>query len=248
MHYRKAKRSTRLVALAAVTSELAACLSSASPAPGALPTAGPSEVAASATAVPTPTPRHSAAAPTETPPLTFSVDEQRLLEAIRVDARIGCGPTRGDIQPRATAAVDCFPESPQVQHISAFLVPPLVSPDGLKAAVALQTYLELLASYGVQPRTGNCAAGTSGDSSWPDYLPDDAAGTGYEVGPYSPRRSGCFLDQNGIANVAVTCYADISIWIFGDTADLASLYAWTWRVAEGESPDRDPPGICAFAD
>jgi hypothetical protein len=207
---------------------------------------------ASPTALASASPRASEAAPasptapTDAAPLAYSDDEQYLLGAIREDARVGCWPERGDIQSRAIAAVGCLPESPLVLHISAFRVPPRVNADGTLTDLAIQTYLELLRSYGVEPRTGDCQAGTSGDSSWPDYLPDE--GSTYSGGPYSPWRSGCFLDQNGIANVAVTCYAGISIWIYGANDDLAGLYAWAWRLAEGESPDRDPPGICAFPD
>jgi hypothetical protein len=223
--------------------------------PTALASASPrasEAVPASPTALASASPRASEAvpasqtAPTDASPLTYSDDEQWLLEAIREDARVACVPERGDIQPRAIAAVGCRLETPLVHHISAFLVPPQVDADGTKTDLALQTYLELLTSYGVQPRTGDCQAGTSGDSSWPDYLPDVSSPD--EEGPYRPSRSGCFLDQNGIANVAVTCYAGISIWIYGGNDDLAGLYAWAWRLAEGESPDRDPPGICAFPD
>jgi len=96
---------------------------------------------------------------------------------------------------------------------------------------------------GVNPRTGDCLAGIPGDSSWPKYLPDEDEDLGYRA-----ERSGCFLDQRGIANVRLTCYGSLYVGILGKNADIAGLYKWAWRVADGDSTDRDPPGICAAPD
>ena len=105
-------------------------------------------------------------------------------------------------------------------------------------------YLDRLAGHGVELRSGDCAADDTGDSSWPDYLPDE----GEFGGEFRELRSGCYLDENGIANVALTCYGGILIGITGTGDDRAALYEYAWRLAEGESPDRDPPGMCAAPD
>lgn len=75
-------------------------------------------------------------------------------------------------------------------------------------------------------------------------LPADRA----DDGGYSPYRSGCFVNEVGLANIRLTCYGAMYIGVVGKNADLATLYDWAWRVAEGESPERDPPGLCAAPD
>ena len=109
---------------------------------------------------------------------------------------------------------------------------------------ALDAYLARLAEAGVTPRSGDCAAGTAGDRSWPAYLDDYGDGTP----DYRAERSGCFVDANGMANVRLTCYDDIYMGVLGRNGDVAGLYEWTWRIADAETVDRDPPGICAAPD
>ena len=97
---------------------------------------------------------------------------------------------------------------------------------------------------GVDLGSGDCAAGTPGDANWPTYLPDEGSdGTGP-----SELRIGCYRDENGIANVRVTCYGNVYIGVLARSRDIAPVYAWAQRVASGESTDRDPPGICARPD
>lgn len=105
------------------------------------------------------------------------------------------------------------------------------------------TYLERLKRAPVTPGLGDCTAGKPGDRAWPSYLPDEG-----DDGGLSALRSGCFLDENGIANTRLTCYGDIYVGVLGRTKDLAGLYAWTSQLAAGESVHRDPPGLCASPD
>ncbi len=57
-------------------------------------------------------------------------------------------------------------------------------------------------------------------------------------------RSGCFLDDDGTANVRLTC-GPTYIGIVGRSGDLAALDEWAWRSEAGQVPSGDPPGICA---
>lgn len=115
--------------------------------------------------------------------------------------------------------------------------------DGL-GGYAIGAYMARLEERGIALRSGDCPAGRPGDASWPDYLPDE----GPEGAGPSETRIGCFRDENGIANIRLTCYGDVYIGILGKGGDIAPLYAWAWRLQPGESPDRDPPGICARRD
>lgn len=115
--------------------------------------------------------------------------------------------------------------------------------DGL-GTQASGAYLARLAEGGIALQSGDCSAGEPGDASWPDYLPDD----GPEGAGPSETRIGCFHDEDGTANVRLTCYGEVYIGILGKGRDIAPLYAWAMRVAAGESTRRDPPGICARPD
>jgi hypothetical protein len=95
-----------------------------------------------------------------------------------------------------------------------------------RPAEAETAYLNRLASYGVSPASGDCASGRSGDATW--------SPTG---------RSGCFLDENGTANVRVTCDSTY-IGVLGTDEAIADLYQWTWKPAIPR-PDGEPPGVCA---
>ena len=65
-------------------------------------------------------------------------------------------------------------------------------------ADALAAYIARMASYGVALRSGDCQAGTAGDRAW-------TPGDGPDEGGDLPYRIGCFLDENGTANVRLTC-------------------------------------------
>jgi hypothetical protein len=207
-----------------------------SPAPSAAPTASP----AASPSAPSPSSAPSDVPPAVTPspkPVAFSAAEKRLVEQIRVDARIACVPRRTDLPLHAVAGVECHIGTALVDRVGAYSL-------GASAS-AIDAYLARLATAHVTPRTGDCGAGNPGDHSWPAYLPDE---TGDGTAGYREERSGCFLDENGIANVRLTCYGDIYMGVLGKTADLKALYAWTWRIAAGEDTHRDPPGLCAAPD
>jgi hypothetical protein len=168
----------------------------------------------------------------------FSAAEKRLVEALRADVRVGCAPRRTDLPQDAVAGVECRVKTALVDRVGIYSFKEEIESDA-----ALQAYLVRLVDSGVNPRTGDCLSGVPGDSSWPRYLPDEDADLGYR-----PERSGCFIDENGIANIRLTCYGSLYVGVLGRTADIAGLYNWSWRVADGESTHRDPPGICAARD
>jgi hypothetical protein len=206
-----------------------------------------SPVGPSPSVVPTPTPQVPTPAPTASPspppaptstPAALSEDEQQVADALRVDARVRCTPIRAGLPDGAQAGVECHPDDALVARVEAFGF-------GLGGDEAMfQEYVDRLAGQEVELRSGDCAAGESGDSSWPAYLPDE----GDFGGGFRELRSGCYLDESGTANVALTCYGGILVAITGTGDDRAALYEYAWRLAEGESPDRDPPGMCAAPD
>ena len=95
---------------------------------------------------------------------------------------------------------------------------------------ATATYLGRMASYHVAKGKGDCAAGKPGDSPWVD---EDG-----KVGG----RIGCFLDENGTANVRVTC-GPTYVGILGRDDDIAALVRWV-RDRDGEPTPDGRPGIC----
>jgi hypothetical protein len=168
----------------------------------------------------------------------FSAAEKRLVEALRADVRVGCAPRRTDLPQDSVAGLECRIGSALVDRVGIYSFKEEIETDA-----ALQAYLVRLVDNGVKLRAGDCDAGIPGDRAWPDYLPDEDADLGYRA-----ERSGCFFDENGIANVRLTCYGSLYVGVLGKTADIAALYKWSWRVADGESTHRDPPGICAAPD
>jgi hypothetical protein len=160
----------------------------------------------------------------------FSDDEANLLAVIRADARVACEPRRVDLPPRAIAGVECTPNTALVARVGAYLF------RGDRDAET--TYLEKLAEYGVRPLTGDCQAGTAGDSSWTrDDGPTDS----------TPRRGrhGCFLNEDGIANYRATCAGNTYVGILGKNKDLKALFQWATRFPGGpEGGMPSAPGIC----
>jgi hypothetical protein len=222
--------SRLLASVTLATLLVGACSPSVSPSPSV-----PSTPTATAVASPTPNPPTVAPSPSPAP---LSEGEQRVADAIRVDARVGCGPIRTGLPEGADAAVECHPDDPIVDRVE-------VVGFGLGGDQAMfNAYLARLAGYEVQLGDGDCAADHAGDSSWPANLPDE----GELGGMWRELRSGCFIDNSGIANVVLTCYGGILVGITGTGDDLAALYEYGWRLAQGESPDRDPPGMCAAPD
>jgi hypothetical protein len=195
---------------------------STSPSPSAPPSAAP-----------------PSASPKPTPAPTLRPAETELVGALRADSAVGCVPRRTDLPLGATAGVECHPADSLVAAVGIYGFVGATTPEP-----ALAAYLDRMKKQNVATGSGDCAKGTPGDHAWPSYLPDEGDdGTGLR-----PTRAGCFLDANGIANIRVTCYGDVYIGVLGNTKELALLNAWTWKVANGESTDRDPPGICARPD
>lgn len=202
-----------------------------------LPAASSDAVSAHPSTTPSPTPT---ALLTEAPSPTVSASdspatETFLLSWLRSDAQVACVPTR--ILPfRSTAGVECHPNTKLVSLVGVY---GFSSQDD-----AFRTYRERLAGYGVKLRTGDCWAGKAGDASW---IPGDGPAAGRDW----PTRSGCYLDNNRLANVRVTCGSDhgVYIGIVGKAADLRALYTWAWQfpkaaLAAGKVGAPSAPGIC----
>jgi hypothetical protein len=169
----------------------------------------------------------------------YAAVEAALVAGLRADAAVNCAPRREDLPARAIAGVECRVNAAEVTRVGAYHFG--------DARDAATTYLERMASYGVGPASGDCAAGTSGDAAW---MPGDGkAGNDPDrvflgaTGPWVVGRSGCYLDENGTANVRVTC-GSTYVGILGRDEDLVALHRWTWNAADGPVDAGDPPGIC----
>ena len=238
-----------LVLVAACSGSVPAPTGSASPSPIAAQSPAPS-AAPTASPAASPSAPASSSAPSDVPPaatpspkpVVFSAAERRLVDALRADTRIGCAPRRTDLPEHAIAGIECRVNSGLVDRVGVYGFEGKLDSAGNEVGSAVQAYLARLSDVGVSPKSGDCKAGTSGDRSWPDYLPD----TDDSGGPRA-ERSGCFLDA-GVANVRLTCYGDVYMGVLGKTADIKALNTWTWRIAAGEDTHRDPPGLCAAPD
>lgn len=246
----------RLFATAATAILLASCSGTATgPMPAAsgtaqaaMPTAA---VAVSAslratltpTLAPTPTPRVT---PEPTPALRMTKSERALVRELRTDARVDCRPRRANLPWGSSAGVECFVNSDLVRRVGvyAFRDQQALEDFESEAALAATHYFVTLAAYDVDAHSGDCHNGVPGDASWPDYLPDEGDG------PHglSSWRLGCYHDEYGQANIRVTCYGGVYIGILGKTDDIKALAEWAWKAPEDQSTERDPPGICEYAD
>jgi hypothetical protein len=166
----------------------------------------------------------------------FSEAEAALLASLRLDAQVGCAPRRENLPDKATAGVECAVGSDLVERVGVY--------GFVTAEEALAAYIARLAGYHVALRSGDCQAGTAGDRAW---TPGDGPAEGGDL----PSRIGCFLDENGTANVRVVCGTSGDpgpvryIGILGAGSDLAALDAWAEHYPEGaEMAVPTPPGIC----
>ena len=172
-------------------------------------------------------------------PATFTAVEAALVSALRTDAAIGCAPRRAKLPPRATAGVECRVNGAVVTRVGAY--------NFGDARDAATTYLERLASYNVRPGTGDCPGGKSGDAAW--MSGDRKAGKDSDrvylgsTGPWVVGRIGCFLDENGTANVRLTC-GTTYVGILGRDADLADLDRFAVAAPTGPTKAGQTPGIC----
>jgi len=173
------------------------------------------------------------------PAPVFSADEAALLAELRPDAAVDCAPRRTSLPALAVAGIECRVGTALVSRVGAYRF--------RDANDAATTYLDRLASYAVEPATGDCLAGASGDAAWKPG--DGATGTAAssiqfgDTGPWSVGRSGCFLDENGVANVRATC-GSTYIGVVGRNEDLAALQRWVWASPSGPVAAGEPPGIC----
>lgn len=173
------------------------------------------------------------------PPATLSDEEAGLIAGLRPDAAIDCRPRRTKLPARATIGVECHVNAAVVTRVGLYGFP--------TARDAATTYLERLASYGVDPRTGDCRARTEGDRAW-----QAGDGTGGAAADRVSRdgaadlvvgRIGCFHDQYGTANVRVVC-GTTSVGLLGRDDDLADLDRYAWASPDGTPGPGEPPGIC----
>ena len=176
------------------------------------------------------------------PTPAFTPEEAALSAGLRADAAVHCAPRRTDLPALAVAGVECRLETAIVARVGAYRFA-----SGQDAA---STYLERLASYDVAPATGDCPGGTAGDAAW---MPGDGSSGTIDpqlllknaTGSWAVGRSGCFLDENGVANVRVTC-GSTYVGILGRTSDLAALHRWVWQSDSGPTEPSTPPGICTL--
>ena len=142
--------------------------------------------------------------------------EAALFGGLGRDVSFDCAPRRTNLPPGAIAGVDC-----DVNAATAIRVGIYGFPD---AGAAEAAYIARLASDGVKPGSGDCAAGKAGDAIWKD-------GEGRAVG-----RIGCFLDENGTANLRVVC-GSTYVGVLGRNGDLKRIYPWVWMFGD---PATDP--------
>ena len=176
-------------------------------------------------------------ASTAAPASAVNADETALIASLRSDAAVRCEPRRTDLPVLAIAGVDCRIGSTLVERVGAYRFR-----DTRDAAT---TYLDRLATYDVAPATGDCQSGTGGDRPW---MAGDLTAGAERVsvagtGPWVVGRSGCFLDEDGTANVRATCGATY-VGILGRGTDLAALHRWVWGSDQVKGTPGKPPAIC----
>lgn len=164
----------------------------------------------------------------------MSLLEQDLVFGLRADAQVDCAPRRSDLPPRAIAGVECRVGSDLVDRVGIYAFS--------SQADALLAYRVRLESVGVALRSGDCFAGKSGDFAW-------VPGDGLKAYGDLPYRLGCYRDENGNANIRLTCWGGdrggVYIGVLGAKADIAALHDWAWRSAEGAvGYTPSSPGIC----
>jgi hypothetical protein len=161
---------------------------------------------------------------------------------VRQDVRVDCRPRRTDLPPLAIAGVECAPRSDLVARVGIY---------GFASGHdAARTYLARMVNAGVSPNSGDCIAGTPGDGAWtagdgePTTDPEVIVVDGKTLVNF---RNGCFLDENGTANVRLTCWSPTYVGVLGRTRDLSALLSWAWDYPDDVEPSTPgPPGICPY--
>jgi hypothetical protein len=240
---------------------------------GPSPTASPAADSPTATLAPAATasptgnppaatqrPVRSQLAETPAPPdSSLSEFEASLRSFLREDAGVDCAARREGLPPGATAGIECTPGTEpwpdegwdEVPYGVAERVGAYMFPGAAEAALA---YLERMTEAGVPLRQDGCSDGREGDTS---YVPGDGErGTGedhwvveYRGEFFNADRLGCFVNENGVANVRVTCSDGVYVGVLGRDADVSMLYEWTIQYPPYRTPDiPTTPGICIGPD
>lgn len=233
----------RVALLPALLLIIVACATTApTPAPASpspFPTVSPSgEALPSAPPTAPPASPSPEASPTTTPSMT--PEEEALMGALRIEAAVNCVPRRTDLPAGALRGIECRPDYSLVARVGVYAFRSEVD--------AAYAFMTRMAAANVDVNSGDCANDVPGERAW---MPGDGEGDITDPGVFNwenavlaPGRIGCFLDENGIANVRVTC-ADVYIGVLGDRTDLSDLHDWAWGYPAGyERGISDPPGIC----
>ena len=170
----------------------------------------------------------------------MTTKERALIRLLRVDAGVDCAPRRVDLPDGALRGIECRPNDPLVARVGIYEFK-----DPIQAAY---TYMTRMAASGVDVNAGDCLRDIPGEGAW---TPGDGEGNYDDPGVFnwenealSPNRSGCFRDENGVANMRVTC-GNAYVGVLGTGTDLSELNDWTWTYPAGYEPGTpDSPGIC----
>jgi hypothetical protein len=183
------------------------------PAPTALPT--PSSAPTPAPTAPPPQAKTPKPKPTSTPVSASRKAYEHLIEAhIPGSFSSQCEPKRDSLPPNALAGIECTLNSGPVKLVGYYLFDSKTAMDA--------AYFNRLAEYGVAPGSGQCSQGVAGDGQW-----------AYAGDFYAEGRLGCFVNENGNANLRWT-HDEFSIYagIVGRGYDIARAYDW-WSAAAG---------------
>ena len=180
--------------------------------PSSAPSVPPATPAPTATPAPS-TPPAATPDPTPSPkptPVVLKVEEVYLMAGVR-KGLTNCVPVRENLPKETTGAIECSADDPAVAKVGFYLF------DG--SAAALDAYYARFRAEGVPLNEGTCFEGT-----------------GVAEGPYIPgpddtdSRVGCFINDQGYANLRVTMPGFLLyIGVLGTSADTKSLEEFTFR-------------------
>lgn len=141
----------------------------------------------------------------------YTDDQAFLLEGIRADAREACT-VRDELPAGAVAGIECTPSGGPADRIGAYLFS--------SQETMLSAYFGRLADEGISPERGGCPR-TPGDAAYVSTTSDPAS---------EPHRTGCFINEFGVANYRIT-YPESQVYVgaLGRDRDLAALGAWVWE-------------------
>ena len=193
---------------ACATAQPGAPSPSAVPSPIATPqptdlAGGPGDAAALSRGEPIPTPAVTPA-PTDSAAPAMTKGERKLVAMLRPDAAVNCVPRRSDLPKGARFGIECSPHGSLAARVGVYRFA-----SSNEAAFA---YMTRMASAGVDVRSGNCNRDKPGEEPW---VPGDGEANYDDPGVFNwenealmPERIGCFLNDDGIANVRVACGFD----------------------------------------